>query len=311
MGDIQDWLGEFSLFMPSSVDGARSRVFFAAKGCALLEVDDSGVGQVASTSTAEGTVALKTTFPLPIGLTALAMLDSRSLEAIAMLVRYLSVTLLSRRTGATRSAVTSVEATSMKDVSTVEVEASSTDGCVLRVSASRDSCIPDDSGSRSSRLPAAASTSNSFFLILLQTVEEEDENEDENDDEDEEEKAEEQLLCFLGMHFPESDLDRAMVLPKDFRPLELELESLRRRDGGLTPSTAVPVLRYVEDDNGPGCSFFVNCLKPLPPTCFDSTEMPFFTFWSLCVAAHSGTRLLLAMVFRHVEFDLETDSVYS
>lgn len=290
VGDILNWLGEFSLFMSSSADGARSRVFFAAKEFALLEVDDSGVGQAASTSIAER-MAVLTTFPLLIGLTALVVPYSRSLEATAMLVRYLSVTLLSLRTGATRSGITSVEAASMIDVSTVEMEASSTDGCVLRVSASRDSCIPEDSGSRSSRLPTAASTSNTFFLILLQTVKEEDED-------DEEEKAEEQLFCFLGMHFPESDLDRAMVLPKDFRPLELalELEVLRRRDGGLTPSTAddvdedastadcsllVPVLPHDEDDsidNGPDCSFFANCLNPLPLTWFDSTEMLFFTF---------------------------------
>lgn len=140
-GDIlDDWLGEFSLFLSSStsVGGTRSGFFFVAKEPALFDVDDSGVGQVASTSTPER--AVFATLPFPMGLMALKLLDSRSFEAIAILERYLSVTLLSRRTGATRSTTaTSVDATSMIGASTADREASSTDGSVLRVSASRDS----------------------------------------------------------------------------------------------------------------------------------------------------------------------------
>ena len=85
-------------------------------------------------------------------------------------------------------------------------------------------------------LPVAASTTTSILFIRRMVVEEEEE------DEEEEEKAEEGLLCFRGMHFPESDLDSAIVVPKDLRPLDdddEEDDDLRCRVSGLIASGLV------------------------------------------------------------------------
>lgn len=151
------------------------------------------------------------------------------------------------------------------------------------------------------------------------------------EEEDEEEKADEKVFCFLGMHFPESDLDSAMVLPKDFFPLD-PLDVLRRREAGLIPSAPddvdvnddaskpgcsflVPVLPHDDDDSsdsGPCCSFLLISLTPLSRPLVDSKDTLFFTFWSCSAAgfsAYSGTRLLRDVDCRHEELDFETDSV--
>ena len=162
-------------------------------------------------------------------------------------------------------------------------------------------------------LPVAASTTTSILFIRRMVV---DEDEDEEED-DEEEKAEEGLLCFRGMHFPESDLDSAIVVPKDLRPLDDDDDDddLRCRVPGLIASGLVrgcsvlafgfslALLSHDSDESnesGPCCSFFPAALTPLSfPGCI-STEALF---------TDSGTRLLRDEDFLLDKLDLENDNL--
>ena len=97
---------------------------------------DSGVGEPAAVSSFGGTEGLAlAVFAWAMGLMALEKPESRSLEELAMLSRYLSVTLLSLRPVTTGSATVSGDKTSMVGVgggaattSVFEKEANSDDG---------------------------------------------------------------------------------------------------------------------------------------------------------------------------------------